>query len=538
MSSIADAVKAKNAKRGNSNVARLTASFDQRQEQNKSMRTHRQTSMNSCFQDGVDHINIWESGKTDLGKRLALEATTDIDVQGLGRFRSIFALWVFLVSPPEARIPALRTGNPQFLRNFLRQSLTGEELYFPNLKYICASYLAQYILVNDEVREALIESSDVTITNYIQGRGGERIRHPQSSWWVVLVNRIRADLQAGRPVNVESWRDNDDVIDLSKLEVAKEAKVTLGVIKTPRVATTTPSTKASAKETAPKADADKPKELTKRQERDRQLAKHPYRDKFEPNDAHSTLLVFSPDAQKRAELMTLFLKATPETLPALLESAANGELEQSGGAESLGVAMFPTRITYDAKANAVISVATADFQNPYVDEGSDPTKLTQDELELAAKANLPSSDVAEAFRRFEEKAEQRKNKKKSSIPKTIFVGAPLSIQQALTGEFEPQSFVMSEEVQQWIETINAKRAERELGPVTIDNIMRSKSAREVAEELKGRTFAGYEDVAVNGAVRKEAVWEPAEQPAPVSLDPIPETPVFVPVEPVDNATNE
>lgn len=521
MSSIADAVKAKNAKRGNSNVARFTASFDQRQEQNKSMRTHRQSSMNSCFQDGVDHINIWESGKTDLGKRLALEATTDIDVQGLGRFRSIFALWVFLVSPPEARIPALRTGNPQFLRNFLRQSLTGEELYFPNLKYICASYLAQYILVNDDVREALIDSSDVTITNYIQARSGERIRHPQSSWWVILVNRIRADLQAGRPVNVESWRDNDDVIDLSKLEVAKEAKVTLGVIKTHRAPA--PSTKASTKESAPKADPDKPKELTKRQERDRQLAKHPYRDKFEPNDAHSTLLVFSHDAQKRTELMTLFLKATPESLPALLETAANGELEQSCGAESLGVALFPTRIIYDAKANVVISVATADFQNPYADTDAEPIKLTTEEIEQLAQSSLPSSDVAEAFRRFQAKAEQRKNKKKSSIPKTIFLGAPLSVQQALTGEYKPESFAMSEEVQQWIEMINRERAAEGLGLLTVDNIMRSKTARDFSEELKAY-LSGDKTVATVGYLQPE--------------DPIPETPVFVPVDPVANTTNE
>lgn len=48
--------------------------------------------------DGVDHINIHEKARTDLGKNLNNLSNIEFEIEGIGRFRSLESYYWWLVS--------------------------------------------------------------------------------------------------------------------------------------------------------------------------------------------------------------------------------------------------------------------------------------------------------------------------------------------------------------------------------------------------------------------------------------------------------
>lgn len=58
--------------------------------------------------DGIDHINIYSKGKTELGRLLSNFAHTPVDIESDGKFESLEGYWYWLLSDKGVEAEELR----------------------------------------------------------------------------------------------------------------------------------------------------------------------------------------------------------------------------------------------------------------------------------------------------------------------------------------------------------------------------------------------------------------------------------------------
>lgn len=152
------------------------------------------------FEDGVDHINVWNNGKTDLGRMLSIEFERVIEVKPWGRFSSIFAMWAYLTSKNHPK--SLMMMDDFSLRTWLKKRrITEMEVEYPGLNYACACVLADVIKADSALAKALINTNDAVFSSYIRMRD-QTVMHPNAVWWIPCIRLIRAQLQAGQEIDL------------------------------------------------------------------------------------------------------------------------------------------------------------------------------------------------------------------------------------------------------------------------------------------------------------------------------------------------
>lgn len=152
------------------------------------------------FEDGVDHINVWNNGKTDLGRMLSIEFEREIDVKPWGRFSSIFAMWAYLTSKNHPK--SLMMMDDFSLRTWLKKRrITEMEVEYPGLNYACAYVLGNVIKADPALAKALINTNDAVFSSYIRMRD-QTVMHPNAVWWIPCIRLIRAQLQAGQEIDL------------------------------------------------------------------------------------------------------------------------------------------------------------------------------------------------------------------------------------------------------------------------------------------------------------------------------------------------
>ena len=247
MASISAHIKSKNNSQA---VNSMVNNSDNRQNRNRNRREdQRHEQRTTYFRDGFDHINLWSKGETPLGRALAMESENPINLPGLGRFSSVFALWVYLTT--KNRQTFLRTAKDYVLRAWLRtRETTGNVTDYENVRYICAAALVNIVNRNTVLREALIATGDAQILSYIV-HNNVRITHPQANWWVHVVTMARAMLIVNSELTIDdmsAFRDND-VLDKEIFVGIKDTdEAILGVFQSPPAKERTKKTKAENKE--------------------------------------------------------------------------------------------------------------------------------------------------------------------------------------------------------------------------------------------------------------------------------------------------
>lgn len=209
MSNIGTIIASKNEKRGNQQVAALTAGHQKREQvrrdQERARAQQRQAGSNRRtsvpFFDGTDHINLWDRGETQIGRALSMEADINLHVEGLGRFRSFYALWVYLTT--KHRTMAMRNAPAFQLRKMARERRDNDNyVEAPNARWIVLNALADYVVKDKDLADALIMTDGVPLLSYVVANG-QRSLHSQAKWWIPFVQYIRAAMVGGLPIDDE-----------------------------------------------------------------------------------------------------------------------------------------------------------------------------------------------------------------------------------------------------------------------------------------------------------------------------------------------
>lgn len=158
----------------------------------------------SFIQDGLDHINLWVNGATELGKLLSPDFAYFFELEPFGEFSSINALWTWLTTKDHPEI--LKKAPSYRLRAAVRaRRENGLEIDFPNAEFICATAIARFINAHPQVADALVETKNVPILCYIVQENSFNIPHSFAGWWTEVISSIRSDLVDGVPVNVDRF---------------------------------------------------------------------------------------------------------------------------------------------------------------------------------------------------------------------------------------------------------------------------------------------------------------------------------------------
>jgi hypothetical protein len=143
--------------------------------------------------DGVNHINIWAHGKTELGKLLAHFSHTPFKHPYFGPFNSMEGFWYYIKT--EERDDALRRLSGKRAKDLGKQY---ERKYIKNFHEIIITANFYKIEQNPRIKELMIESTLPFQYYYLYGEHQLRIDPPGYEWLVKGFEEIRTMLKEGR----------------------------------------------------------------------------------------------------------------------------------------------------------------------------------------------------------------------------------------------------------------------------------------------------------------------------------------------------
>lgn len=166
-------------------------------------------------EDGVDHINIWDHGKTELGKLLALSTPLNFRHSRFNRFNTIEGFWNYIRS--VERDDRLR----KFVGKPLRLCISNLTFrHVTNFKAIIMDANWQKIKQYPELAEAVKESTLPFDSYFIYRRQDGVPERPQFVYWLIEgFNEIRNALKEDREPNFEflkSRKGTDIFVDFNK----------------------------------------------------------------------------------------------------------------------------------------------------------------------------------------------------------------------------------------------------------------------------------------------------------------------------------
>jgi hypothetical protein len=157
--------------------------------------------------DGVDHINIWAKGETELGRLLAHFTRSHFVHPYFGPFNSMEGFWYYIKS--EEQDDELRRLSGLEAKNYGRQ-MTDRwiENFFDII--IAANY--HKIDQNDKLRELFVSSTLPFDMYYLHGPDCVLIRPSGYGWLVEGFEKLRKLMKAGQAIEEP---------DYSKVPMAK-----------------------------------------------------------------------------------------------------------------------------------------------------------------------------------------------------------------------------------------------------------------------------------------------------------------------------
>lgn len=150
-------------------------------------------SANKWIEDGVDHINIWKDGKTELGQLLAHDSDLSFKHNIFGPFGTMEALWYYIRS--TERDDRIRNLHGQKLKNFARQ-LTNVQV--DNFRAIIMDSNWQRICAYPVLKDAIGASDLPFELYYVDRHTGLRVRPQYFPWLLEGMEEIRRAIKENR----------------------------------------------------------------------------------------------------------------------------------------------------------------------------------------------------------------------------------------------------------------------------------------------------------------------------------------------------
>jgi len=130
--------------------------------------------------DGIDHINVYSNGKTELGRLLSNFPRTPFELEDFGQFASVEAFWYYILTGNEN----LRSLSGIQAKNLGKESLQdGIEDQVPQ-EFLKMAYIAK-LEQNGKVRDLLLKST-LPLTHYYVFKNGYAHSPEEYQWTVEL----------------------------------------------------------------------------------------------------------------------------------------------------------------------------------------------------------------------------------------------------------------------------------------------------------------------------------------------------------------
>ena len=159
--------------------------------------------VDNLIDDGIDHINVYEGSKTDLGKALAHGSRIGFNHKIFGAFGNMEAFWHYIQS--NERDDRIRQMKGQTLKRFAGQMTRGK---VTNFRAIIADSNYQKVIQCKEIVEEL-KASELPFDCYYINQTGLRQRHQYSIWLIQAFEEIRKAIKEDRKPNFDNLLDRE-----------------------------------------------------------------------------------------------------------------------------------------------------------------------------------------------------------------------------------------------------------------------------------------------------------------------------------------
>ncbi len=171
-------------------------------------------------EDGEDHINFWDQGKTRLGRALCHTTGLPINHPIFGRFKTMTGFWNFILSPSKDDELRTLTGRP--LHSLVNRLTTrhnsrnsgkdkGEYYHVRNFRAIILDTYYIRVMASPEIRQLLAECDLEFDSYYIQADNGLRMRHRNFKWFIPMLNELRSAIQEERTPDYELFMSDPEI---------------------------------------------------------------------------------------------------------------------------------------------------------------------------------------------------------------------------------------------------------------------------------------------------------------------------------------
>ena len=193
---------------------------------------------NSWIADGVDHINIFRSSDSLLGRYLNLDFARRFNNPTLGHFRSINSAWFYLRA--RNRDESIRELNGAALKKYV-SSIGGAKELIPNFQALIL-HIAYLRIKNNKEFNSLMLSTTLPFDCYQPNENGLATRFAHSGWFAEGHDEIRNAIRENRDpdfsfamdrnspyqnvyegaMNILKPKHSDEEITAAKAKVIKE----------------------------------------------------------------------------------------------------------------------------------------------------------------------------------------------------------------------------------------------------------------------------------------------------------------------------
>ncbi len=178
-------------------------------------------SNNSNFKsqvDGIDHINIYVFGKTELGRKLALETNARFVHPIIGPFNCLTGFWSYVKSKSRRNTYRIKDARTCLhIVNKYNDSLP----VVPNFKAIIVSGVYYRIMSDPELVEMVKESTLPFEIYYVKTRDEInprtnkkvtyeiKVQHKYASWMIAAYEEVRNAIKEDREPDLSKFVDRD-----------------------------------------------------------------------------------------------------------------------------------------------------------------------------------------------------------------------------------------------------------------------------------------------------------------------------------------
>jgi predicted NAD-dependent protein-ADP-ribosyltransferase YbiA (DUF1768 family) len=145
--------------------------------------------------DGIDHINIYSKGRTELGRLLSNFAQTPFRLS-YGRFASVEGLWYWLLAPESSEKEALKVLYGFNAKRLGRRLVTEQPEYGQEFRRKILQAFYAKLDAHFNIRKLLLETEPLPFTHYYVFDGFKK-EVTSHLWQIDYWERIRREVREG-----------------------------------------------------------------------------------------------------------------------------------------------------------------------------------------------------------------------------------------------------------------------------------------------------------------------------------------------------